>query len=214
MKQKEEARTGFDFEKVVDLIIRLGVLSVLLFWCFNILRPFLSIIIGGMVISIAVYPVYSFLLRIFGGRKSIALLILLLIMLGIIILPTLLITESLIDGVKYVREVYDQGKPLIPPPGEAVKNWPVVTKPIVDLWSLASENILKVTTQYKEQLEAAAGWLFTAITGVGKSVLVFIGSAIAGIFFLGFSERLSVAMLQIFNKIAGSNGELFASISV
>ena len=189
-------------------------LSVLLFWCFSILKPFLSIIVGGTVIAIAVYPIYCFFKKVFRGSRLIASAVLLVIMLSIIIIPSLIITDSLINGTRHIRELYQQGQPLIPPPGEAVKNWPVIAKPIVDLWSLASENMLKVTTQYKDQLETAAGWLFSALAGIGKSVMVFAGSILVSVFLLIFSEKLIDPMLSVFNKLAGTNGELFASISV
>jgi len=74
--------------------------------------------------------------------------------------------------------------------------------------------MLKLTTQYREQLETAAGWLFSALAGIGKSILVFGGSIIVAAFMLGFSEKLIGPMVLVFNKLAGDNGEVFASISV
>jgi len=73
--------SSYNFEKIVDIIIRLGVLAVLLMWCFDILKPFVLILIWAVVIAIAIFPVYSFLSKIFRGKKIIAVLVLILLML-------------------------------------------------------------------------------------------------------------------------------------
>jgi predicted PurR-regulated permease PerM len=43
----------------IDIAIRLGVLAVLVAWCFQILRPFVSSIIWGIIIAVALYPVLN-----------------------------------------------------------------------------------------------------------------------------------------------------------
>jgi predicted PurR-regulated permease PerM len=65
----------------IDLAIRLAVLAVIVFSCFRIFKPFLMPVVWAVIIAIAVYPLFLML-------KSLA----------IVLVPTWMLTESLIDG--------------------------------------------------------------------------------------------------------------------
>ena len=47
--------------------IQIGALVVLIVWCFQIIAPFISVILWGMLIAVALYPVHSLLAAKFGG---------------------------------------------------------------------------------------------------------------------------------------------------
>jgi predicted PurR-regulated permease PerM len=47
-------------ELAIDIAIRIGVLALLIAWCFQILRPFITPVIWGTIIAIALYPVCQF----------------------------------------------------------------------------------------------------------------------------------------------------------
>jgi predicted PurR-regulated permease PerM len=103
---------------------------------------------------------------------------------------------------------------LIPPPGEMTKNWPAFAKPIIDLWNLASTNLQGLTMQFKDQIEVAGNWLFTELAGIGKNILQFLASIFLAGVFLVYSEPISKSIVKIFKKVAGKNGEKFATLSV
>lgn len=44
------------FRDVLETAVRLGVIGVLLFWCFNIVRPFIAPVVWGIVMAVAVAP--------------------------------------------------------------------------------------------------------------------------------------------------------------
>ena len=43
----------------VELIIRLGVLGLLLFFAFTLIRPFITMVVWSIVLTVALYPVYD-----------------------------------------------------------------------------------------------------------------------------------------------------------
>ena len=214
MENKSSRLKNYNFENIVDVLIRLAVLYFLINWCFNILLPFGAIMVWGAVISLAVYPGYNYLLKLFRGKKITAVLIMTVLLMSIIVIPGWFIAGSMIDGINQIQDLYAKGLPLIPPPGEITRNWPEIAKPIVDLWKLASENLQKLILQYKDMLAPAANWLFKELTGIGKGIVQFIASVILSGVFLYYSETLSASMLKLFKKIAGDNGDSFALISV
>ena len=53
-----------------------------------------------------------------------------------------MLADSLFEGIKHLRDTYQSGHLLIPPPGERAKEWPVIVKPVVDLWQLSQAAVV------------------------------------------------------------------------
>jgi predicted PurR-regulated permease PerM len=49
--------------------LQIGAVVVLLYWCLTIVSPFLTIVIWGLIISIALYPAHVSLSARLGGAK-------------------------------------------------------------------------------------------------------------------------------------------------
>ncbi len=201
------------FEKLVDIIVRLAVLFFLLGWCFTILRPFVLVLIWAAVIAIAIYPVYSIFLKMFK-RKVLAAVVLTILMLSVLIIPSWLVTQSVFEEVSYLRELNKDGQLVIPPPGENTANWPAITKPVLDIWQLASENLQEAVLKYSDHLKAAGAWALAAIAGIGIGVLQFVISIIIAGVLLAYSGPVGDAATKIFVKLAGENGAGFATTTV
>ncbi|MGL2986792.1 AI-2E family transporter [Flavobacterium sp. RSSA_27] len=202
------------FEKITDIIIRLGALAIILLWCFAILQPFILILIWAIVIAIAMYPVYKSFVKLMKGKKKLPVFLLTLVLLSLIIIPSTLVTESLYEGVSFLTQTYQEGKPLIPPPGETTANWPSFAKPVIDIWQHASENLQETVLQYSDQVTAVGSWLVAALAGVGKGILQFNLSIIIAGFILAYSEDLKIVFKKISQKLAGAHGAHFANLTV
>jgi predicted PurR-regulated permease PerM len=205
---------GISFKKIVDSIVRLGVLFFLLGWCFLILSPFVLILIWAAVIAIAIYPLYNLFVTMFRQRKTLAAVVLTLLILTMLIIPSWLVTDSLFAEVKYLRDLNEKGELVIPPPGENTASWPGFTKPILDFWTLASENLQSAVLKYSDQVRGAGAWLLSAALGIGTGVLQFVVSIIIAGVFLAYSTKVSDAAIKIFKKLAGENGDHYAIITV
>ncbi|POY40512.1 AI-2E family transporter [Flavobacterium alvei] len=206
--------SSYNFEKIVDIIIRLGVLAVLLMWCFDILKPFVLILIWAVVIAIAIFPVYSFLSKIFRGKKILAVLVLILLMLSVIMVPSGLVVYSLYEGVNHFRELFNAGESLIPPPGGTTENWPKIAQPIIDVWQAASDNMQDVVVKYSDQIKEYGAIILIAFASVSKGIVSFIISIIIAGVLLVYSDSSADVSQKIFRKLVGSNSDHFAEISV
>lgn len=211
---KQESPQTFNIEKIVDLIIKLGILVLLITWCIDILKPFLLLLVWGSVIAIAIQPVHNAFVKLFRGRKTPATILLMVILLSMLIIPSYFIAASFTDGVRNLKNMYDEGRPIIPPPGDLTANWPAIAKPLADLWQHASDNLADVTIQYSEQLKSVGAWIFSAFAGFGKGIVQFVGSIIIAGVLLFFSKSLTEVAGKIFGKIAGQNGEIYISMTV
>src|SRR5665811_317232 len=81
----------------LEATIRIGLLLIITVWCFKIVEPFITPIIWGIIIAIAAHPLYSRLRTALGERHKIAATVFTFIFLIILIVPTVLLTDTLID---------------------------------------------------------------------------------------------------------------------
>ena len=110
----------------VELAIRLGVLGLLLFFSFTLIRPFITIAIWSVVLTVALYPVYDWMAGRLGGRRRLAALLLTILNLLIVIGPATWLTLGLIDSIRNLSEHLDLSALTLPPPPHAVKTWPII----------------------------------------------------------------------------------------
>jgi predicted PurR-regulated permease PerM len=57
---------------VMASLVQVITVLLLLYWCFTILSPFLSIIIWVLIISVALYPTHLSLSTRLGGREKLS----------------------------------------------------------------------------------------------------------------------------------------------
>lgn len=92
-------------DEALDLWIerpQIGAVVVLLYWCFSIVSPFLSILAWGLIIGVALYPVHRALTGRLGGRATTSVTILVLLALAIIIAPSWYLAESSITALRTI----------------------------------------------------------------------------------------------------------------
>src|SRR5215218_3409171 len=137
----------------VELGIRLGVLAFLLYWAFILVRPFITIAIWSIVLTVAVDPVYEWIAARLGGRRRLAALLLTVLSLLIVIGPATWLIWGLIDSLNTLSERLDPTALVLPPPPSGVKSWPVIGEPIYDFWQLASTNLHAALARVTPQLK-------------------------------------------------------------
>lgn len=214
MQQNNPTFNIFNFEKIADTLIRLGVLFLLIGWCYDILKPFVLIIVWSIVIAVALSPIYESIVKIFRGKKILATVFLALLLISILVVPSILVTQSLYEEINNFTDSYQANGHLIPPPGESTKNWPAFTKPLLEIWQTASVDVSKVIIKYSEQLKVVGEWILLALAGIGKGILQFIVSIIIAMGLLLYSDSLTSVSKSIFIKLIGKNGEHYALITV
>jgi predicted PurR-regulated permease PerM len=212
MEPSKSTASNYNIEKIMDLLIRLGLIFLLIGLCISFILPFSLVLIWGAIISITVYPVFHALVKLFRGRKVLASSVITIVILGIFLIPTWILTESMLTGVMQIRDMYRQGQPIIPPPGTEVQNWPTITKPIVGIWQSASDNFQGLIIDHKDQFKELIKWIGATLSGFGKGVFQFLFSILIMAVFLVFSESLTVSSLKILNKLAPAKGDYFGEI--
>ncbi|MDI1355776.1 MAG: AI-2E family transporter [bacterium] len=202
------------FEQLVDVFIRLGALLLVIYWCIKILSPFLVVLIWGGIIAVALEPLFARLSKFFRGRSVLASVTITLIILSLIVVPSWLIIDSLLQGIHYLKTSYEGGQSIIPPPGESTSTWPAFAQPLVTLWRDASTNMTLVMTQHTEQIKKVALWFFGAFSNFGQGLLQFVASIIIAGVLLVYTKSIGESSQKIFTKLAGEYGNDFAEVTV
>jgi predicted PurR-regulated permease PerM len=200
-------------DSVYDITIRLFILILIIGWCLMLMAPFVSIILWSIILALAIYPLHGRLTKKMGGRPKLASTIIVLSILIIIILPTGLLIGSLIDQVKELKAMYDEGALTIPPPTEKVKEWPIVGSKLYDIWYAASHNLRQLILKYQDQLVEFGSKVGKGIlSAAGGVIQIVVSLFIAGILLAigGTGEEIR----KFFRKLAGAKGDEFADMTL
>lgn len=200
-------------DSIFDITIRLVILALIIAWCFLIVHPFANIIMWSIILALAIYPLHSILTKKLGNRPKIASFIIVFSMLVIIFLPVGLMIAQLMEEVKEIRTIYQDGTLAIPPPTEKVKDWPFVGEKFYALWQSTSSNLEQTILKYKEELLGVGKKIVTGLlSAAGGIVQIIIALIIAGILLVvgGTGEMIH----KFFGKLAGARGDEFADVTM
>src|SRR6476660_10622129 len=107
-------------DRTVEVVIRIGVIAGLVGWGFMIARPFLIPIIWGAIIAVTVFHGYEMIEVALGGRRILAAVLVTLCMLIMLVVPSVLLGDSLVSGAYKLAESFQSGDLSIPPPADSV----------------------------------------------------------------------------------------------
>ena len=199
--------------RVVEAVIRVGLVLLLFLWCFSIIRPFITPVVWGIVLAVAVFPAYGWLTTKLAGHEKLAAVILTLLGLSIVIVPAILFAGSLIESGQQLSEEQNLGSIHVPPPPPAVKDWPLIGDSTHRLWSQASRSLEPLAVKFAPQLRAAAMWLVGATVGTGLAIVQSLLSIIiAGVMLMGASGGAQVAT-TLSRRLAGASGDRFIQMA-
>lgn len=195
----------------IEASIRIAVIGALVFWCFRIIAPFVMILTWGVIIAVAVYPAYGKIKTAFKGRKGLAATTMTIGLLLILLIPSLLMARTLIEGIHGLVQALQGGTLRIPPPPEGVSAWPIIGKQVAAVWTMASENLQDVIKQLGPEAVEAGKWLLGSAGSVGGAMLMFVASVIIAGVFLAYSEKGIGFANKLAVRLAGERGGEFVT---
>ena len=197
----------------LEITIRVGFVMLLLLWCFRIAQPFIQIFLWGIIIAIAIFPVYRFLCSFLGGREKLAAILVTTLLLIILIVPSLMFAGSLVETAKKLSAGFSKGFLNIPSPQAAIKSWPIIGQPLYDFWYLASENLTSALSKIAPYLKVFGLWLLNTAAGAGFGIVSFVIAIIISGVMLANEERCVQMAKAIAVRLAGDRGGEFVKLS-
>jgi predicted PurR-regulated permease PerM len=204
--------------RAMEAAIRIGLVVLLVLWCFNIVQPFILLVLWGAIIAVAIFPVFVKFSSLLGGRQKSAATLMTLIALALLVTPTVMLTDSAIENSQHISQQIREGNLSIPPPSEKVRSWPLVGKKLYGVWDLAATNLGELASKYKEQLTGLGKWLLSSAAGAGITLLQFIISIIiAGVFLVyakSSCQGVEVVAARLMGDAAGRDFTRMAGATI
>ncbi len=210
MKQDNESH----YNKAIYTALRIGFITLLLVWSFEIVKPFIMPVLWGIIISVALFPMFKKLAKLFGGREKLASALITISALLLLIIPSVLFVDSTISGIQNLASQMINGVIQIPLPDKSVSEWPLIGGKIYEIWLLASQSLESLLTKFSAELMAFAPSVLSFAAGFSTTILLFIISIIIAGALLTKAEASEKAAKSIFNTLIGEKGEGFVKLSV
>ncbi|MDG1462297.1 MAG: AI-2E family transporter [Gammaproteobacteria bacterium] len=195
--------------RIFELAIRLAALFALVFWCFTLVKPFILLVLWGIIVAIALLPVFRRLSAILGNRPKLASAVLSIGLIALLVIPAAMLADSLIISAQALSESDDV---VIMSPPDSVSDWPLVGDRVYDIWQRAATNLPDVIDDFEVQIRAVGAWLLDTVTNTGLGLLQFMASFIIAGVLMATSEKGAQAALNLAVRLVGDRGHEFAKL--
>jgi predicted PurR-regulated permease PerM len=198
--------------RAVDVFIRMSLLAIMGASCFVLLRPFLNVIIAGVIIAIAIYPGYRVLTKFVRGRQTWAAVLCTLLLLLMVIVPSVLLAGTLAEGIRTIAQQLQAGQIHIPPPPPSLAKLPVIGTRIDEFWSLSSTNLSEAVKRFRPEIQKFVPTLLAASAGITGVILQFLISVLLAGFLLANSAANARFADRVFARVFGDQGTEFKEL--
>jgi len=202
---------GIDGNKIftksaIEAAIKIAILGIMVIWTFQLVKPFLTPVIWGIILAVATEPFIARVAKMLGGRRSLAAVFFVLVIITLLIIPTIFLVMSSIDTVHTLTANMQDKTLVIPPPPSKIAAWPLVGNSIHQIWQLASTNLEEALAQFAPQIKTLAETLLGSVGGgLAGIFMIIIATCIAGVFLAKAEESAAIAR-NIVTRFTGEKG--------
>lgn len=197
----------------MQLALRLGLLAFLVYWSFILVRPFIPILVWGLVLAVALYTPYHWLTTHLGDRPRTAAAMLTIAFLAIIIGPMTWLSFGLVEAVRDISQKIDLGALAIPPPPARLRDLPLIGSQLHSFWKQASDNLDAAFRELAPLLKPVASAILGFAGSAGTETLKFLLSIVLAGFLLPMSPTLVRGGRTILARIVPQRSEHLLSVA-
>jgi len=193
-------------KSALEAVTKIGLVALLIVWCFEIIHPFVGPIVWGIIIAVGTLPIYGWVRHRVTTHGWLAATLISLALLLILVFPVVFLVTVLVDNLHVVSDHLRAGTLVVPPPPQGIKDWPVIGTPLEKAWSMAAENLEAAVQQITPQLQEFVKPLLGAAATVGLNIVkVIVAVVLAGVF-LAYSEEGYRLSRSVGRRLAGQQG--------
>jgi predicted PurR-regulated permease PerM len=201
--------------RLLDVLIRAGLIVVLTLLCYRIFSPFLVLMAWAVILAVTLYPLHLALAARLGGRQGWAATLITLLGIALIVAPSAVLVSSMGDSVQRFVSDVQQNSLEIPPPRASVASWPIVGERIHALWQAAYADLPALVKSLQPKIGALTKAAVAMVAGIGVSILMFVAAFIIAGILMVFGEGGHRSTRAIFARLAGpEQGDTLTVLSV
>lgn len=188
---------------LLDVLIRAGLVVALVMLCYRIFYPFLNLMLWSMILGVTLYPLHKMIRKRLRGRNGLAATLVVLLSIAVVLVPVYLLASSLATSAEHAAAAVHAGTIEVPPPSDAVDDWPVIGHQAHDIWEQASTDLDGVAAEYQPQLKAFGLAVLSKIAAAGVGLLLFMVALILAGVFMAYGDNGHNAAIASFERIFG-----------
>lgn len=198
----------------VEQIVVIALLVVLAVGCLTVLRPFLSALLWALILSLSSWPLYAWLVRRLKERRSLAALLMTLLVAAVFILPLAAAGTGLADSVakvgSMVAVLLKQG-----PPGPPVwvANLPIVGPQLAERWLELERLGAGWTAELQPYLDTGLNWLLSLGVRLGEAILQVSLGVLAAFFFFRDGAEGARRLDVVVERLAGNRAQRLLAVA-
>ncbi len=201
-------------DRLMDIFIRAGLILVMVILCYEIFSPFLALMVWALILAITLYPAHQKLAHKMGGKQGYSATVIVLAGILLIVAPTTMLVNSIGDSVHDLIDGIRDNTLQIPPPSQAVAEWPIVGKKVYSVWSKAHADLPAVVQSMQPKIGELSKKALTRVASIGGSIAMFLFSFIIAGIMMAYGESGAKNMRAIFDRIVGTaRGGEFTALS-
>lgn len=196
--------------RLMDVLIRAGLILAMVLLCYRILSPFLILMVWALIMAVTLYPLHQSLANKIGGRQGLAATLLVVVGFVLIVVPTAMLVSSLGDSVHQLINGVQNNTLRIPAPHPGVEDWPIIGQQIHDVWAKAHTDLPALVQSMQPKIGELAKTALSFVASIGGGLLRFLAAFIIAGIIMSFGQSGGRGSQAISERIAGSarGGEL------
>ncbi len=198
--------------QTINLLIRLGLVFLLILWCYEIIKPFIIPLMWGGIIAIAVYPVYQRLCGITHQRQLLSATLVAVILLALVILPMVMLTSSSIDVVRFISDYLESGKIELPAIQPLLADIPLAGPYLQEL--IVTKDIESILQKLSPVFKTVGQQLLSLSASLGAMLLQTMVAIVIAALFLFKTDIARQWSDSLSKKIADERGLALSKLAV
>ncbi len=196
----------------IEIAIKVGIVALVIYLSYLIAKPFMTIVVWGVIIAVAISPLIDSLEKRFGHRKKI-IIALTVAVIAAIAVPTYSMSGKTIQTSRHIIQTMKEGNITIPPPTEKVKEWPLIGNKAYTFWESASHNLKKTLAPFSDGIKKGTKSLLSSIGGLVGTLFMFIASMLIAALFLTGKEGAVDFYKNLSCRLMGDAGNEWVKLS-
>ena len=201
-----------DSKQTINLLIRLGLVFLLILWCYEIIKPFIMPLMWGGIIAIAIHPLYQKLCNWTNQKQVLSASLLAFVLLGLVILPMVMLTSSSIDMVRFIADYLDSGKIELPSLQPMLAEVPFVGPSLQEM--IVTKDVESILQKMSPMLKVVGQQLLSLSASLGSMLLQSLVAIIIAALFLHQTDTAKQWAHNLSTKIADEKGLALSRLAV
>ena len=200
--------------RLLDVLIRAGLVLVLAFLCYRIFAPFLPLMAWAIILAVTLYPLHRTLSAKMGGHPAWSATVITLLAIALIVAPAAVLIGSVGDSVHRLVAGVQDNSLQVPPPRESVAAWPIVGDKVYQFWDQAHRDLPALIRSLQPKIGELAKMALGMVASIGGGILKFIAAFIVAGIVMAFGESGARASRAIFERVFGvQRGGVFTTLA-